>query len=83
MITLHIQELVFVKQAAWRRKITLVEIAESTGISRMTLHRMIKDKSYKASLEHLEKLCTFFQCEIQELVKFVPESPNFSSIKSA
>ncbi len=83
MITLHIQELIFVKQAAWRRRITLVEIAEATGISRMTLHRMIKDKSYNASLEHLEKLCTFFQCEIQALVKFVPESLNFSSIKAA
>lgn len=73
MIVIQIQALIFAKQVVWRRKITLVEIADATGISRMTLHRMIKNKAYNASMEHLNKLCAFFQCEVQEQVTFVPD----------
>ena len=83
MITLQIQDLIFKKQVAWRRKVTLVEIAEATGISRMTLHRMIKDNSYNASLEHLDKLCAYFQCEIAELVCFRPDGFALQDVKAA
>ena len=74
MIYIQIQELIKAKRAQWGRKITLSEIADVTGISRMTLFRMINNQGYSTVTDHLDKLCTFFECEIHELVKFVPDS---------
>ncbi|MGZ8272100.1 MAG: helix-turn-helix domain-containing protein [Methylophilus sp.] len=81
MIYIQIKELIKVKKAQWGRKITLSEIAVATGISRMTLFRMINNKGYNTVTDHLDKLCAFFECEIHELVKYVPNqfAPNTGS----
>lgn len=72
MIYIQIKELIQAKKAEWGRKITLNEVADSTGISRMTLFRMINNQGYNTVTDHLDKLCAFFECEIHELVKYVP-----------
>lgn len=72
MIYLQITELIKAKKSEWNRKVTLSEIANATGISRMTLFRMTKNQGYNTVTDHLDKLCAFFECELQELVKYVP-----------
>jgi len=72
MIHIQIKELIKVKRSEWGRKITLSEIASATGISRMTLFRMANNSGYNTVTDHLDKLCAFFECEISELVKYVP-----------
>ncbi|MDP8567370.1 helix-turn-helix domain-containing protein [Methylophilus aquaticus] len=74
MIIINLQAMIFAKQVEWKRHITLKEIAESTGISRMTLHRMVKKPSYNACTEHLDKLCAFFNCEIGALIRWQPDA---------
>lgn len=74
MIYLQITELIKAKKLEWNRKITLSEIADATGISRMTLFRMMKNKGYNTVTDHLDKLCAFFECELNELVRYVPNS---------
>jgi len=74
MIHLQIKELIATKSAQWGRKITINEVAIATGISRMTLNRMMRYEGYSTVTDHIDKLCTFFSCEIYELVKFVPNS---------
>ncbi len=74
MIYIQIHEVIKAKKAAWGRKITLNEIALATGISRTTLFRMMKNQGYSTVTDHLDKLCAFFECEIQELVKYVPDN---------
>jgi putative transcriptional regulator len=77
MIYIEIKEMMRVKAAAWGRKITLNELASATGISRMTLSRMINNRGYSTVTDQLDKLCHFFGCDIHELVKFVPDTqPN-------
>ncbi|HQN64125.1 MAG TPA: helix-turn-helix transcriptional regulator [Methylophilus sp.] len=73
MIYIQIEQVIKQKKAAWGRKITLNEIAIATGISRTTLFRMMKNEGYSTVTDHLDKLCAFFGCEIQELVKYVPD----------
>lgn len=73
MIYIQIQEVIKAKKAAWGRKITLNEIAVATGISRTTLFRMMKNDGYSTVTDHLDKLCAFFECEIQDLVRYVPD----------
>ena len=74
MIVINLQAMIFAKQVEWKRHITLKEIAESTGISRMTLHRMVKNPSYNACMEHLDKLCAYFSCDISTLICWRPNS---------
>jgi putative transcriptional regulator len=72
MIIINLQAMIFAKQVEWKRHITLKEVAESTGISRMTLHRMVKNPGYNACTEHLSKLCNYFDCDICALIRWQP-----------
>lgn len=74
MIYIQIKEVMQAKRVAWGRRITLNELATATGISRMTLSRMVNNEGYSTVTDQLDKLCTFFECEIQELVRFVPDT---------
>ena len=78
MIYIQIKEVMKAKRLAWGRKITLSELAEATGISRMTLSRMINNNGYSTVTSHLDKLCAFFECELHELIKYVPDSQSGS-----
>ena len=81
MIYIQIKEVMKAKKLAWGRKITLSELANSTGISRMTLSRMINNQGYSTVTHHLDKLCAYFECELHELIKYVPDSQ--SSLQTA
>ncbi|MFD1122094.1 helix-turn-helix domain-containing protein [Methylophilus flavus] len=73
MIVINLQAMIFAKQVEWKRHITLKEIAEATGISRMTLHRIVKKPAYNACTEHLDKLCAYFHCDIGSLIRWQPD----------
>jgi putative transcriptional regulator len=74
MIYIQIKEVMKAKAQTWGRKITLSELAEATGISRMTLSRMIHNQGYSTVTSHLDKLCAFFECELHELIRYVPDN---------
>ena len=79
MIVINLQTMMFAKQVEWKRHITLKEVADATGISRMTLHRMVKNPAYNACTEHLDKLCAYFSCDISTLISWHPDiSPGHS-----
>ena len=80
MIYIEIKEMMKAKAAAWGRKITLNELANSTGISRMTLSRMINNRGYSTVTSHLDKLCQFFECELTELIRYVPDNQSVSMV---
>jgi putative transcriptional regulator len=83
MIYIQIEEVIKKKKVEWGRRVTLVEVAQATGISRMTLHRILNQKGRNTLLEHIDKLCAFFQCELHELVKYVPDQPLEQSAMAA
>lgn len=75
MIYVELKSVILKKQLAWGRTVTITEIADASGISRMTLHRMLKDRTYNASTDHLNKLCAYLQCDLHELVRWEPDTP--------
>jgi putative transcriptional regulator len=81
MIHLQIKELIAAKTAQWGRRITLIEVSDATGISRMTLNRMIRQKGYNTVTDHLDKLCSYFECDLNELVRYVPSAEASNSQK--
>jgi len=81
MIYLQIKEVIASRKAKWGRRITLTEVSNATGISRMTLSRMIRRQGHSTVTNHLDKLCNYFQCDLNELVRYEP-SQSFQSAES-
>ena len=71
MIRFKLKERLADKEYKEARRITLVEVAEKTGIGRITLSRMLNRGAVVRS-DTLDKLCEFFECRIDELVEFIP-----------
>jgi putative transcriptional regulator len=61
------------KQFKEGRRITLIEVSEATGINRMTISKMINHKNYSTVTDNLDKLCTFFECKIEDLIEYIPD----------
>lgn len=74
MIRYRIQELLADKQFREGRKVTLLELANATGISRVTLSKMVNQRGYGTLTDHLDRLCAYFQCRLDELAEYIPDS---------
>lgn len=83
MIRYRIQELLADKQFIEGRRVTLLELAEATGISRVTLSKMVNQRGYGTLTDHLNKLCAYFGCRIEQLAEYVPDENITSSTESA
>ena len=73
MIRFKLAELIEKKQFKESRRITVQEVAEGTGVNRMTLSKVLNHKGYSTGTDILDKLCVYFGCKIEELVEHVPE----------
>ncbi|MBN2864960.1 MAG: helix-turn-helix transcriptional regulator [Thiotrichales bacterium] len=73
MIRFKLKELISKKEFYDGKRITLKQIAEATGINRMTLTKINTKVGYSTSTDTLNKLCSFFNCEISELVEYVSD----------
>ena len=71
MIRFRLRELMADKTFKGGRVVTLAEIANATGIHRTTLTKIANTPGYNATVENLDKLCAFFDCELQDLAQYV------------
>jgi putative transcriptional regulator len=55
------------------RVITILEVAQATNIHRMTLSKIANHRGYNPTADVLDKLCTYFQCRIEQLVEHVSD----------
>ena len=73
MIRFKIKERMADKEFNENRRVTIGEVAEATGIHRMTLSKMINQRGYNAGADSLDKLCKFFSCNIQDLAEYIAD----------
>jgi putative transcriptional regulator len=59
-----------------KRVVSLSEVAEATGVHRVTLSKIANNKDVDVRVGTIERLCAFFGCPIGALVEFVPERPD-------
>lgn len=71
MIRFKLAEMIEKRQFSEGRRITIAEIAEQTGLNRMTLSKILNVKGYGTGTETIDKLCTYFGCEVQDLMEYV------------
>jgi putative transcriptional regulator len=62
------------KQFRESRRVTIQEVAEATGVNRMTLSKILNQKGYSTGTDILDRLCGYFGCKVEELVEHVGES---------
>ena len=72
MLRFKLKERIADKEFAEKRRVSLIEIAEATGIGRITLSRMLNHGSHVRS-DTLDRLCNYFGCGIEELVEHIPD----------
>jgi putative transcriptional regulator len=73
MLRFRLKELIAEKEFREGRVITMLEIANATGIHRMTLSKLSNHRGYNPSADILDRLCTFFRCRIEQLVEHIPD----------
>jgi putative transcriptional regulator len=73
MIRFRIQELLAEKHFKEGRRITINELSVETGINRVSLSKMINARSYSTVTDNIDKLCKFFDCQVQDLMEYVAE----------
>lgn len=71
MLRFRLKELIAEKEFRENRVITLVEIADSTGIHRMTLSKLANHRGYNPTADILDRLCGYFKCRIEQLVEHI------------
>ena len=72
MIRFLLKERIAEKEFKEKRKITLDEVSSETGISRNTLSRIANSYGYNTTTDALDKMCNYFQCDISDIVKYIP-----------
>lgn len=73
MIRFRLKELLADKEFRERRVITLVEVANATGINRMTLSKIANHPGATTVSDNLDKLCKYFGCQVGDLAIYIPD----------
>ncbi len=73
MLRFKVKEMIARKEFDEGRRITIAEVAEAAGIHRMTLSKLINQKGYNTGTDNIDRLCAYFQCQIEELVEYIPK----------
>ncbi len=71
MIRFKLGEMIEKKQFAEGRRVTINEVATTTGLNRMTLSKILNQKGYGTGTETIDKLCQYFGCRVEDLLEYI------------
>lgn len=49
------------------------DLSDKTGITPTVINKYYHDKISRIPVEHLEKFCKYFNCQISDLVEYIPD----------
>ncbi len=61
------------RQLLWDRDVTATAVHKATGISQSILSDIVRGKRTNVGLDIINKLCIYLECDINELLEFIPE----------
>lgn len=74
LIKFNLKQLIADKAFAEGRVITIKEIAEEIGVSRVTLSKVANSRGHvSVKSEYIEKLCRYFDCTPNDLMTLLPD----------
>jgi putative transcriptional regulator len=62
------------RQLLWDKELTAVAVHRATGISQSIISEIIHNKRVNVGLDIINKLCIFLECDISDILEFVPEN---------
>jgi len=80
MIRFRFKELLAEKGFLERRIVTISEVAQATGINRMTLSKIANHPGYSTVTENLDKLCNYFRCPLGSLAEHIPDESSVTEM---
>ena len=72
MIRFKLGEVMEKKRFADGKRFSITEIAVATGLSRVTLSKILNQKGYGTGTETIDRLCQFFGCKVEDLMEHLP-----------
>lgn len=82
MIRIMLIKLLDEKSFNEKRRITLSEVSDVTGISRATLTRIANVPGNVTNTDTINALCKYFACQPGELLVYVEDEPSVASTDS-
>ena len=73
MIQCRLRELMAIRSRETREKITYDRILAETGISKSTLAKMANDKAQFISINALNQMCSYFDCQPGDLFIYIEQ----------
>lgn len=73
MIRYRLRELMADYQFRTGKRLTFDELAKETGLHRTTLSKIVNHRNYNTTTDNIDRLCTFFKCQISDLMEHVEE----------
>jgi putative transcriptional regulator len=55
------------------KKYNMQNVFDKTGLARTTISRLYHDTATKINYETINKLCTLFDCKIEDLVEYTKD----------
>jgi putative transcriptional regulator len=71
-ISFFLKVLIAKYETKTRTNLTYQDLTDATGIATSTLSRIATNKQRRVDLSVLERLCAFFDCELQDLMRLEP-----------
>jgi DNA-binding Xre family transcriptional regulator len=68
MIRVRLKEMLADKEFREGKSATMVDVSQATGIHRATLSKIGKNRGYNPTLDIIDRLCEYFDCEISDLL---------------
>lgn len=63
------------------RKLKISDVARDTGLNRGTLTRLYHETAERIELEVLNALCSYLNCNLSDLLEYIPDERLASSAK--
>jgi len=54
------------------KKLKIADVSRLTGVNRGTITRLYHETAVRVDLETLDQLCRVLQCEIRDLLEYLP-----------
>jgi len=51
------------------KRLRVADVARATGLSKTTLHKLYNEQSSRIDFETLDKLCTFLNCSVEDILE--------------
>lgn len=60
------------------KRFSITDVAAATGLSRVTLSKILNQKGYGTGTDTIDRLCEFFGCKVEDLMEHLPETNDVS-----